>query len=238
MAVLALWLFRHPATVHDNGRIGVGSAMLIVSSSTLAQVIAKNPQPEQGLGRARVRWRGCGLARRHTPPGARPRQPGAARDLAAVVLVLSGFVLTKTPPTGCRSGCATSPVPLRRRPRRQEEAPAAAPRSKRGAKADQPAPDAVGDDLHGADLAAVGLEDSELPARGERQAWWRLGKGKRPDPAYDTPIIEATATGVVPAVPGSTSSFAEPEPAFAAAVAAPRARTAGGDRGATPSSSS
>jgi S-DNA-T family DNA segregation ATPase FtsK/SpoIIIE len=210
MALLALWLFRHPATVHDNGRIGVGSAMLVVSAATIAQVVAKNPQPERleqlASGGGVAGW--LVVTPLELLANGNPALPAA---LAGVVLLLSVFVLTKTPPNR---------LPARLRdlhaylfdtgPKAEEPAGEAAAKPKRGAKADPGAPDAVGDDLHGADLAAVGLEESELPARGERQAWWRRGKEKAVEPAYDTPIIEADSTEAVP-VTGSTTSFAEPD---------------------------
>ncbi len=221
MALLALWLFRHPATVHDNGRIGVGAAMLVVSAATIAQVIAGNPQPEHleqlASGGGVAGWLVV------TPLEAIAHgDPALPAALAGVVLALSLFVLTKTPPNR---------LPQRLRdlhaylfdtgPKPEEPATAAAARRpKRGAKAETAVPDAVGDDLHGAELASVGLDEHELPARGERQAWWRRGKEKAAEPAYDTPIIEADGTAAVP-VTGSTTSFAEPEDPFVATTAEP-----------------
>ncbi len=209
MALLALWLFRHPATVHDNGRIGIGSAMLLVSSSALAQVIADGPTPEKGVEALAA---GGGVAGWLivTPLTALAKGSAALPTAVAVlVLVLSAFVLTKTPPTR---------LPQRLRdlyrylfdagPKADAEPagkPAETPR--RGRKAAEPeTPDAVGDDLHGADLAALGVEETELPARGERKRWWPGSKGKQADPvqpevdldrdpAYDSPLVDPSLTG-------------------------------------------
>ena len=211
MALLALWLFRHPATVHDNGRIGVGSAMLVVSAATIAQVVAKNPQPEHleklASGGGIAGWLVV------TPLEALANGNAALpASIAGVVLVLSLFVLTKTPPNKLPQRLHALHAYLFDTGPKADETPVeAVPKPKRGAKAEPTVPDAVGDDLHGADLASVGLEESEIPARGERLAWWRRGKEKAVEPAYDTPIIEADGTSTVPST-GSTTSFAsEPE---------------------------
>src|SRR4051812_36031757 len=96
-ALLALWLFRHPASVHDNGRIGVGSAALIVSSSALFQVAAGNPQPEAGV--AALRSGGGVFGWLLAAPLLALAGPLLADGVAVVLLVLSLFVLTRTPPT-------------------------------------------------------------------------------------------------------------------------------------------
>ncbi|WP_345479593.1 FtsK/SpoIIIE family DNA translocase [Amnibacterium soli] len=210
MAVLALWLFRHPATVHDNGRIGVGSAMLIVSSSTLAQVIAGNPQPEHlpqlAAGGGVAGW--LVVTPLEALAGGSAALPAA---LAAVVLALSLFVLTKTPPNRLPQRLREAHAYLfdTGAAAEQPAAPAPAAKPKRGAKAEPAAIDAVGDDLHGADIAELGLEESE-PARGERRRWWPGSRKqaeavveepvREGDPAYDSPLIPA-ATGAVPAAP-------------------------------------
>ncbi|GAA2754500.1 S-DNA-T family DNA segregation ATPase FtsK/SpoIIIE [Amnibacterium kyonggiense] len=237
MALLALWLFRHPATVHDNGRIGVGSAMLVVSSAAIAQVVAKNPQPEHlqqlAAGGGVAGW--LVVTPLEALAGGNPALPAA---IAGVVLALSLFVLTKTPPnrlpqrlrdlhaylfdTGGQTAAA-------------EPAAEPAPKAKRGAKALPAAPDAVGDDLHGADLAALGLEESEEPARGERRRWWPGSRKqaeaevvvdepvREGDPAYDSPIIDATGTAAVVGVESesATPSSATGNPFVGQAGAAP-----------------
>jgi S-DNA-T family DNA segregation ATPase FtsK/SpoIIIE len=231
MLLLALWLFRHPATVHDNGRIGVGSAMLVVSASTIAQVIAKNPQPEHFQRLAA----GGGVAGWLFVTPLEALAGGSAAlpaSIAGIALVLSLFVLTKTPP---------NKLPQRLRdlyaylfdagPKIEAEPDAPVAKPKRGAKSETTTvtPDAVGDDLHGADLASIGLEESEVPARGERQAWWRRGKEKAPDPAYDTPIIDAEGTSAVP-VDGAASGITD-DP-FVQQAAEPEAAPADQDAGA------
>jgi S-DNA-T family DNA segregation ATPase FtsK/SpoIIIE len=212
LALLALWLFRHPATVHDNGRIGVGSAMLLVSSSSIAQVVAGNPPPERG---PEALASGGGVAGWLvvTPLAALAKGSLALPAvLAGVVLVLSAFVLSKTPPNrlpqrlgelyrylfdaGAQPVAEPEPAPAK--PRRRRKA------------AEPEVPDAVGDDLHGSDLAALGLDEAETPARGERRRWWPGSRKQAEaveeaapvvegDPAFDTPLITPDATGQVPA---------------------------------------
>ncbi|MDH2445001.1 DNA translocase FtsK [Amnibacterium sp. CER49] len=191
-ALLALWLFRHPSSVHDNGRIGVGSGMLVVSSSAICQVAGGNPQPEQGVAAIRAGGGVAGwlLASPLLSVGNAP----LAIAVAVVLLVLSLFVLTRTPPNRLpeRLGDLYRYL-FGLPPRVAQDAPEGeaepAPKKRRGAKADQePEPDAVADGVHAGDLASFGLHESDVP-QGDHVPWWRRGL-RRPDPAYDTPIVD------------------------------------------------
>ncbi|MDQ1531875.1 MAG: segregation ATPase FtsK/SpoIIIE, family, partial [Microbacteriaceae bacterium] len=198
-ALLSLWLFRHPASVHDNGRIGVGSAMLVVSAAALFQVGGGDPQPEAGV--AAMRGGGGVFGWLLAAPLLAVAGPPLAIGIAVALLVLSLFVLTRTPPNKLPSrlralydylfGAAPA-----------AEAEAAAPKAKRGkAAVEEREPDAVADELHGGDLANLGLHESVIPASGDHVPWWRFGKGKRVDAAYDTPLVDGADTAVSGLVP-------------------------------------
>lgn len=49
LLVLAGWMFRHPSSVHDNGRIGIGFGLLILTIAGFCHVAGGRPQPNQGL---------------------------------------------------------------------------------------------------------------------------------------------------------------------------------------------
>jgi len=49
LLILAGWLFRHPASVHDNGRIGIGFALFTVTIAGFCHVAGGRPAPKQGL---------------------------------------------------------------------------------------------------------------------------------------------------------------------------------------------
>ncbi|QEW02677.1 FtsK/SpoIIIE family DNA translocase [Microbacterium lushaniae] len=96
LLLLAGWLFRHPSSVHDNGRIGIGFALFVVTVAGFCHVIADRPQPSAGLPALSTAgglfgWMvGEPLAMLITPVG--------AYIVLALVAVLSILILTKTPP--------------------------------------------------------------------------------------------------------------------------------------------
>ncbi|PPF21753.1 FtsK/SpoIIIE family DNA translocase [Rathayibacter rathayi] len=101
LLLFSLWLFRHPRSVDDNGRIGVGVITLLVASAGLCHAHLGLPQPGQGIETMAAAggvlgWLvGAPLAAIATVPG--------ATVLLSVVILLSLFIITKTPPNRIRA---------------------------------------------------------------------------------------------------------------------------------------
>ncbi|GGI48777.1 S-DNA-T family DNA segregation ATPase FtsK/SpoIIIE [Agromyces flavus] len=96
MLMFAVWLFRHPSSVHDNTRIGIGLGMLLLTISALCHLFGGQPSPSEGM---------TVLAQAGGILGWMLAQPLILLITevgAAVVLVLLGLlsllILTKTPP--------------------------------------------------------------------------------------------------------------------------------------------
>ncbi|MEV8262976.1 DNA translocase FtsK 4TM domain-containing protein [Microbacterium sp. NPDC077057] len=49
LLLLAGWLFRHPSSVHDNGRIGIGFGMFVLALAGIFHVAGPRPHPNQGM---------------------------------------------------------------------------------------------------------------------------------------------------------------------------------------------
>lgn len=96
LLILAGWLFRHPSSVHDNGRIGIGFGLFVVSIAAFCHVAGGRPQPKGGLaslseGGGLFGWMlGEPLATLLTPVG--------AYIVLSVLTFLSILIITKTPP--------------------------------------------------------------------------------------------------------------------------------------------
>ena len=96
LLLLAGWLFRHPASVHDNGRIGIGFTLFVLSIAGFCHIGGGRPQPRQGLpalseaGGVFGWMLGEPLALLITDIG--------AGVVLGVFTALSILILTKTPP--------------------------------------------------------------------------------------------------------------------------------------------
>ncbi|GAA4349760.1 FtsK/SpoIIIE family DNA translocase [Microbacterium rhizosphaerae] len=104
LILLAGWLFRHPASVHDNGRIGIGFVLFVLTLAGFCHVYGGRPSPKQGLP-SLSRAGGLFGWMIGEPLAMFLTQIGAGVVLA-LLCALSVLILTKTPPNriGTRLG--------------------------------------------------------------------------------------------------------------------------------------
>ncbi len=95
LILLAGWLFRHPASVHDNGRIGIGFALFILSAAGFCHVFGGRPNPKDGL--PSLSAAGGLFGWMLGEPLSFLTQIGATVVLS-LLTVLSVLILTRTPP--------------------------------------------------------------------------------------------------------------------------------------------
>ncbi|MFM2353201.1 MAG: hypothetical protein RLZZ608_607 [Actinomycetota bacterium] len=174
MLVFAGWLFRHPASVHDNTRIGIGLGLLIASVSALCHIALGAPQPAfppLALAQAGgiVGWVLGGVLLFATVYIAVP---------ALVLLAaLSVLIMTKTPPNriGDRLrelysylfGAELAP----REPKQKAEP----------------------EEVEFGSLTDLGLDMNDSTS----MPWWRKGKSTREAEAFDSPVERAGVTDVI-----------------------------------------
>ncbi|GAA3339356.1 DNA translocase FtsK [Curtobacterium pusillum] len=209
MVVFAGWLFRHPASVHDNTRIGIGLGLLLVSISSLCHVFGGQPSAADGMPALAaaggvIGWVVIGWL-------VTIATAWVAVPVAIVLLVLSLFIITKTPPNklGRRlhelyAYLFGAPAPAAEADEAVAEAPAArAKPKKRGTKGDTDFQ--LFDDL--------GFDDQKAEADGDGEGgtipWWRRNKsGREEDPAYDSPVISGATSNLPPAPSASPNAGA------------------------------
>ncbi|MFK4806502.1 DNA translocase FtsK 4TM domain-containing protein [Microbacterium sp. ZW CA_36] len=96
LLMLAGWMFRHPSSVHDNGRVGIGFGLLLVTIAGFCHVAGGRPQPSEYLPALSAAgglfgWMlGEPLAIVLTDVG--------AYIVLSLLAVLSVLIITKTPP--------------------------------------------------------------------------------------------------------------------------------------------
>ena len=194
MLLLAIWLFRHPASVHDNTRIGIGLALLLVTVSALCEIFSSRPEPADGMDQLAkaggvIGWMaGAPLVALVTPIG--------AAIIVILVLLLSILIITKTPPTriGRRLGDLYSYLFGAQHAEGDEQDAAERPSSSsRGAQAD---PETDDDEA-----------TQSLP-------WWRRNKsGREVDPDFEESGPSFTEVlGIDTSATGGFDTALEPEP--------------------------
>ncbi|MCH1883616.1 DNA translocase FtsK [Agrococcus sp. ARC_14] len=94
--LLALWMFRHPASVSDNGRVGVGLALLLISVAGLCHVITGMPDASQGM--PALADAGGILGWVASAPLAALLTPIGAGIVLGLIALLSVLVVTRTAP--------------------------------------------------------------------------------------------------------------------------------------------
>ncbi|KGJ76477.1 cell division protein FtsK [Cryobacterium roopkundense] len=103
MLIFAVWLFRKPSSVHDNGRIGIGLTLLLVSVSGLCHIFGGQPEPSEGMNVLALS--GGVIGWMIAAPLIMLTTSVGASIVVILLLVLSLFIITKTPPNrvGARS---------------------------------------------------------------------------------------------------------------------------------------
>ncbi len=180
MLLFAVWLFRHPSSVHDNTRIGIGVGLLLLTVSGLCHLFGGQPEPSEGM---------AVLARAGGILGWMLAQPlillitevGAA-IVVIVLLVLALLIITKTPPNRVPQRFRELYAWLFGAPEPDEQAAAERvekPSRRKAQKSAQTELDGI-DELGDGDEGATGL----VP-------WWRRNESNREeDPAFQAEGVD------------------------------------------------
>jgi DNA segregation ATPase FtsK/SpoIIIE, S-DNA-T family len=189
MLLFAVWLFRHPSSVHDNTRLGIGLVLMLTSIAGICALAGSSPQPSDGV---------VVLARAGGIVGWISTQPlvaigavWAAWPIVVAVLALSLFIMTKTPPNRLvrrlRELWAYLFGETLPEPGEQVERPEKGRRG-RGDETAQPGDSAPLDGLDAFSELGLDMEDeTSMP-------WWRRGKSAKPgDPAFDKVVTDERA---------------------------------------------
>lgn len=175
MLLFAVWLFRHPSSVHDNTRIGIGLALLLVSVSALCHLFGGQPAPSEGM--AVLARAGGILGWMLAEPLAFLITPIGATAVVILLLVLSLLIMTKTPPNRIGSrfrelydwlfGAVAEDG--------EQPEPEPAPKKKRGR-----------DRTEQVELDGLDDADADAPSGG-MLPWWRRNESNREeDPAFES----------------------------------------------------
>ena len=186
MLLFAIWLFRHPASVHDNTRIGIGLTVLLASIAALCHTFGGEPQPADGI---EVLARGGGiLGWVLANPLIVVGSAWVAVPLIIALLVLSLFIITKTPPNklGARLGELYAYLFGATLPEAKEKT---AKDAKTGGTGN------LTDDFGSLRDLGLGAED-DTPDEASLP-WWRRNKSRDGEQAFDSPVVARDLTEAV-----------------------------------------
>ena len=191
MLLFALWLFRHPASTDDNGRIGIGLGLLLISVSGLCHLLGGQPNPSEGM--MALAAAGGVLGWLAAAPLAVLISPYGSGIVIGIILVLSLFIVTKTPPNrlGARLRELYAYLFGATLPDAEETATGKGRRGKSGAEKGGPGKSGTAE--HGTldDLDLDSDDDGDTAAL----PWWRRNKSEREeDPAFDSPVLSPSGT--------------------------------------------
>lgn len=177
--LLALWMFRHPASVSDNGRVGVGLAMLLTAVAGLCHVLLG--MPDASLGMPALAVAGGILGWVIAAPLAALMTGIGAGIVCGLLAALSVLVITRTPPNRIPQRLGELYGYLFGVEALDPEEREAARRERRDAK-----------ELAKAEAAQIA--EDELVDDADALPFWRRNTTGREidpdyDPAYDTPVV-------------------------------------------------
>jgi len=199
LVVFAAWLFRHPSSVHDNTRIGIGTGLLLVAVAGICHLAAGQAGPAQGI--AALGTSGGIIGWLVVWPFAALGSAWASLVILAPIAFFSLLIITKTPPN--RIG------------RRLHELYAWL----FGAQGPQPEPEDAQDGglPEFGTLGDLGFDEEEVP---ENLPWWRRNRAKKAgEPAFDSPVLGQTAATEVLRDAAATEPVAIVDPELAALAA-------------------
>ena len=186
MLVFAVWLFRHPASVHDNGRIGIGLTILLTTISALCHIFGG--QPNWPLVASAISAAGGVLGWLLASPLLLATE-WVAVPVVAALLVLSLFIITKTPPN--RVGDRARELYAYLFGAELSERDAAEAKAAKGGKAAKGETDALGS-LGDGSLDSLGV-DNDYDADPASVPWWRRSKTEGAEQAaFDSPVVAGT----------------------------------------------
>jgi S-DNA-T family DNA segregation ATPase FtsK/SpoIIIE len=163
LIVLAVWLFRHPSSIHDNNRIGIGIGLLVVCSSGIAALVGGQPEPSMGMHE--LAHAGGLFGWLITAPLAALITPWGAGVVVIALAFVSLLIIVKTPP--------------QRIPDRLRQLSAYL----FGTHSESTTGDTVRLD------APLELDSRSGPASGSLPWWRRNASGRESEPAFDSPVI-------------------------------------------------
>ena len=191
MLLFSVWLFRRPSSVNDNGRIGIGLALLLTTISALCHIFGGAPRPSAGM--SMLAQAGGVIGWVLAAPLIAIGTAWLATPLVSLLLLLSLFIVTKTPPNRLSYRLRELYSYLFGTPLAEVQTASMKKSSlQKGTTADAPTFGSLDD---------LGLEEED-PAT---VPWWRRNKNSRQDePAFDSPVLSRGETSVAATGLGDT----------------------------------